>query len=592
MKNFIKMTLATLTGLLLFAGVSFIILLGIIGAAAALGKKQPVMPASAVLTMDMSTLVLAEQTQETDAISALQGKGEASTIGIYSAIHAINTAALDPAVRFIYMRPDAVAGGMAQIEELRTALQNFRASGKAIVSYIENPTNAGYYLASVSDRIYMTSYDGGINMFTGASSQMIFLKDLLDKIGINVQLIRHGKYKSAGEMFVRSTSSKENMEQNDELISSVWNSWASAIATSREISVSDLNAMLNNLQLNFPEDFLKKGLVDELVTYGQMRQKLADFYLTDKPENVKTISLQDYAIVKTPVNPNPKAKIAVIYADGDIVDGKDNQQVAGDRFAKIIADIRNDESIKAAVLRVNSPGGSVMAAEKIKTEIALLKEKMPVVASYGSYAASGGYWISADCDKIYTNATTLTGSIGVFSMVPDFSKTVKERLHINITPVNSNLHSDMYGMMRPLTDVEIAYMQASVERIYTKFTALVSEGRDIPAAEVDKIAQGRVWTGAEALNIRLADQIGTIEDAILWAALSIEGVTSMDEVSVEGYPKPLTNFEMILQSIEKSGEQNILAGTPFKSIAEAFSGWNTSQTGKVYARMPYEIVIR
>ena len=217
---------------------------------------------------------------------------------------------------------------------------------------------------------------------------------------------------------------------------------------------------------------------------------------------------------------------------------------------------------------------------------------MPVVASYGSYAASGGYWISADCDKIYTNATTLTGSIGVFSMVPDFSNTVKERLHINITPVNSNLHSDMYGMMRPLTDVEIAYMQASVERIYTKFTALVSEGRDIPAAEVDKIAQGRVWTGAEALNIRLADQIGTIEDAILWAALSIEGVTSMDEVSVEGYPKPLTNFEMILQSIEKSGEQNILAGTPFKGIAEAFSGWNTSQTGKVYARMPYEIVIR
>ena len=490
------------------------------------------------------------------------------------------------------MKPDAVAGGMAQIEELRTALKNFRASGKAIVSYIENPTNAGYYLASVSDRIYMTSHDGGINMFTGASSQMIFLKDLLDKIGVNVQLIRHGKYKSAGEMFVRSTSSKENMEQNVELVASVWDSWAGAIAESREITVADLNAMLNGLQLNFPQDFLAKGLVDELVTYGQMRQKLADLYLTEKPENVKTISLQDYASLKTPVNLNPKAKIAVIYADGDIVDGNDKQQVAGDRFAKIIADIRNDESVKAAVLRVNSPGGSVMAAEKIKTELALLKEKMPVVASYGSYAASGGYWISADCDKIYTNATTLTGSIGVFSMIPDFSNTVKDKFHINITPVNSNKHADMYGMMRPLTDVEIAYMQASVERIYTKFTSLVSEGRDIPVTEVDKIAQGRVWTGSEALNIRLADQIGTIEDAILWAALSIDGVTSMDDVSVEGYPKPLTNLEMILQSIEKTGEQNILAGTPFKGIADAFSSWNSSQTGKVYARMPYEIVIR
>lgn len=592
MKDFIKMTLATLTGLMLFAGVSIFILIAMIGAAAVLSKPQPVMPASAVLTMDMSTIVLAEQTQEVDALSALQGKGEVSSLGIYNAIRAINSAAADPAVRFIYMKPDAVAGGMAQIEELRTALKNFRASGKAIVSYIENPTNAGYYLASVSDRIYMTSHDGGINMFTGASSQMIFLKDLLDKIGVNVQLIRHGKYKSAGEMFVRSTSSKENMEQNVELVASVWDSWAGAIAESREITVADLNAMLNGLQLNFPQDFLAKGLVDELVTYGQMRQKLADLYLTEKPENVKTISLQDYASLKTPVNLNPKAKIAVIYADGDIVDGNDKQQVAGDRFAKIIADIRNDESVKAAVLRVNSPGGSVMAAEKIKTELALLKEKMPVVASYGSYAASGGYWISADCDKIYTNATTLTGSIGVFSMIPDFSNTVKDKFHINITPVNSNKHADMYGMMRPLTDVEIAYMQASVERIYTKFTSLVSEGRDIPVTEVDKIAQGRVWTGSEALNIRLADQIGTIEDAILWAALSIDGVTSMDDVSVEGYPKPLTNLEMILQSIEKTGEQNILAGTPFKGIADAFSSWSPSQTGKVYARMPYEIVIR
>jgi protease-4 len=592
MKNFIKMTLATLTGLLLFAGVSTFIFIGAIGAVAVLSKPQPVMPASAVLTMDMSTVILAEQTQEIDAISALQGNGEVSSIGIYSAIQAINSAATDPAVRFIYMKPDAVVGGMAQIEELRTALKNFRASGKAIVSYIENPTNAGYYLASVSDRIYMTSHDGGINMLTGASSQMIFLKDLLDKLGVNVQLIRHGKYKSAGEMFVRSTSSKENMEQNEELIASIWNSWAGIIAESRDISVEELNRMLNELQLNSPEDFLAKGLVDELVTHSQMRQKLADLYLTDKPENVKAISLQDYAIVKTPVNLNPKAKIAVIYADGDIIDGKDKQQVAGDRFAKIIADIRNDESVKAAVLRVNSPGGSVMAAEKIKTELALLKEKMPVVASYGDYAASGGYWISADCDKIYTNATTLTGSIGVFSMIPDFSNTVKDKLHINITPVNSNKHADMYGMMRPLTDVEIAYMQASVERIYTKFTSLVAEGRDIPVEDVDRIAQGRVWTGAEAMDIRLADQIGTIEDAILWAALSIEGVTSMDEVSVEGYPKPLTNLEMILQSIEKGGEQNILAGTPFKGIAQAFGRWNSSQTGKVYARMPYQIVIR
>ena len=596
MKNFIKMTLATLTGLLLFGVVATFIMGGIIGAVATLGKEQPVMPSSAVLTMDMSTVMLMEQTQEMDPLTVIQGNGlEISSLGIYSAIRAINIAAADPAIKFIFMKPDGVMGGMAQIEELRTALENFRKSGKAIVSYMENPTNAGYYLASVSDKIYMTSHDGGMNMLTGASSQMIFLKDLLSKLGINVQLIRHGKYKSAGEMFIRNSASKENLEQNEAMVQSVWSSWAGRIAESRETSIDDFNALLNGLELNFPEDFLANGLVDELVTYEQMRQKLADLYVTDRPENVKTISIQDYAMIRTPLNLKPKAKVAVIYADGDIVDGKakESQIVAGDRFAKIISEIRNDSTVKAAVLRVNSPGGSVLASEKIKAELTLLQERMPVVASYGNYAASGGYWISAGCDKIYSNATTLTGSIGVFSMIPDFSKTVNDKLHVGITSVKSNSHADMYGMMRPLTDKEIAYMQASVEKIYDRFTGIVAEGRDLTVSRVDEIAQGRVWTGAEALDINLVDQIGTIEDAITWAALSVDGVAAVEEVEVVGYPKPLTGLELLMESFGGTQqEQNILAGTPFKSIGTAFGNWNASETGKVYARMPHEIIIR
>ena len=595
MKNFIKMTLATLTGLLLFGGVVTFIFAGIIGAAASLGKQQATVPDSAVLTMDMSTVMLMEQTQEPDPMSMLQGNGmEISPLGIFSAIRAINIAAQDPAIKFIYMKPDGVMGGLAQIEELRTALKHFRESGKAVVSYIENPTNAGYYLASVSDKIYMTVHDGGMNMLSGLSSQMIFLKDLLDKMGVNVQLIRHGKYKSAGEMFIRSSASKENMEQNEAMIASVWGSWASEIAASRELSISELNGMLNSLELNFPEDFLSKGLVDELVTYQQMRQKLADLYVTSAPEDVKAISIQDYAVARTPINLKPKAKVAVIYADGDIMDGKskENQVVAGDRFAKIISEIRKDSTVKAAVLRVNSPGGSVLASEKIKAELELLQERMPVVASYGNYAASGGYWISAGCDKIFSNATTLTGSIGVFSMIPDFSKTVEKKLHVGITAVNSNIHADMYGLMRPLTASETSYMQASVEKIYGKFTSLVAEGRDMTVSRVDEIAQGRVWSGAEALEINLVDQIGTIEDAINWAALSIEGVSSIADVEVAGYPKPLTGLELLLESFNTTGEQNIFAGTPFKGIGEAFGSWNASETGKVYARMPHEIIIR
>ena len=587
------MTLATLTGLLIFGLVSAFILGGIIGGLAALGKKDPVVPTSAVLTMDMSTVTLTEQTVEADPLSLIQGNGtEIQPLGIYSAIQAINMAAEDPAIKFIYMKPDYVSGGTAHIEELRTALVHFRERGKAVISYIECPTNAGYYLASVSDKIYMTSYDGGMNNFFGISSRMIFLKDLLDKIGVNVQLIRHGKYKSAGEMFIRNSPSKENMEQNKAMVNSIWNSWATVICKSREIEVSDLNAMLDNLELNFPSDFLAKGLADELVTIEELRDKLAALYVADKPEDVKTISVQDYAAAKTAINLKAKGKVAVIYVDGDIVDGKDMAQVAGDRFAKIIAEVRNDSTIKAAVLRVNSPGGSVLAAEKIKTEVALLQERMPVVASYGNYAASGGYWISAGCDKIYSNATTLTGSIGVFSMIPDFSKVIENKLHVGLTPVNSNKHSDIYGLMRPLTDKEAAYMQASVENIYGKFTALVAEGREMTVARVDEIAQGRVWSGAEALDINLVDQIGTIEDAITWAAMTIDGVESINEVEIASYPKPLNRIEMLLEGLNQSGEQNILAGTPFKNIGEAFADWKATATGKVYARMPFEYSIQ
>lgn len=221
-----------------------------------------------------------------------------------------------------------------------------------------------------------------------------------------------------------------------------------------------------------------------------------------------------------------------------------------------------------------------MASEKIKGELDLLREKVPVIASYGDYAASGGYWISANCDYIFANESSLTGSIGVFSMIPDFEGTLKNKLHINITSVNSNTHSDIYGMMRPLDQKEIAYMQANVERIYDKFTEVVSTGRDMTVAEVDAVGQGRVWTGAEALEIGLVDQIGTIEDAIRYAAMSIEGVTGMEDVQVVAYPKPQTALETFMEAFGNA--ENSFAGTPMENM----------EMGKVYARLPYAMDIR
>lgn len=589
MKEFLKMTLAAIVGFLIVSIVMTVFSFAIIGSIAALGSTQPVMPRSAMLKIDMSSMALTENAVPADPIAMIQGDN-VDRIGIWNAVQAINAAAADPDVKFIYLKPDRASGGMAEIEEFRKALENFRSSGKPVISYMENPTNAGYYLASVSDKIYMTSSEGGMTMITGLSSQLIFLKDILDRLGVNVQLIRHGKYKSAGEMYVKNSISPENREQNQALVSSIWESWSRDIAASRDITSEEFNGLVDGLKLNFPEDYLDNGLVDELMTLEELRDKLCTYSGVEKIKDVNMISFQDYVTLKSVPNLKAKQKIAIIYASGNIVEGDDRTQVSGDRFAAMISEVRNDESVKAVVFRVNSPGGSVLASEKIKNEIDLLKDKKPVVASYGNYAASGGYWISNSCDYIFSNASTLTGSIGVFSMIPDFSKTLKDIAHVNVTTVSSNSHGDMYTGTRPLSESEKAYMQASVEKIYDKFTATVAAGRGMDVDSVDAIAQGRVWSGCDALGIGLVDSIGTLEDAVAYAA-GMAGSPDLGSWQIAEYPKPLTTVEMLLESLGKKGGASVFAGTPLENVEKAFCSWNAEDSGKVYARMPYEITL-
>lgn len=591
MKEFLKMFFASFLAMLIYGGVCLLILILCVSGFASLFSLEaalPYMPSKTILVMDMSKITLTEQTQETPVMEMLQGADAPEPIGVLDAVAAINSATFDPAVKYIFMKPDDVTGGPAQIEEIRDALETFRSHGKAVVSYIENPTNGGYYLASVSDKIYMTPYEGGMNMFNGMSATMIFLKDALDRLGINVQLIRHGKYKSAGEMFVRSSSSKENYDQNKEMIVAIWNDWSTTIAESRRLEKADIDRMLDNLELTFPKDFLEKGLVDELLSQDQLEDKLAMLYMTDDYNDVQTITIQDYAQLNAAGNPAARKKIAVIYAEGEIVDGDAMEEVAGDRFVRIIQKVRNDKDVKAVVLRVNSPGGSVLASEKIKAQLDALE--VPVIASYGDYAASGGYWISAGSDYIYADASTLTGSIGVFSMIPDLKKTVNDKLHINITSVTTNKHTDMYDMMRPLDRQETAQMQASVESIYERFTQIVAEGRNMTVAEVDAIAQGRVWSGTQALEIGLVDAIGTLEDAIIHAALLVDPENCLDNIQVVEYPKPVTTLEMLTSMF--TGEELLEVAEPLKDIYAAFRTWNESQSGKVYARLPYAIEIK
>ncbi len=588
MKDFLKMFLAVICGLVIMGVIGFMLFFGMIGALASFGSETPVIPRSGVLDMDLSNVSISEQAQDIDITARLKGD-ESVSIGLWDAVRTVKAAAADPAVQYIFLRPEGLSAGQAQVEELRQALADFRKSGKAVVSYVENPSTGSYYLASVADKVYMGKYSGGTNTFLGISSQLFFLKDILDKLGVNMQLIRHGKYKSAGEMYIKNKPSEENLEQNQVMISSIWNRYAEQICESRGVNKEQLNGWLDNLTLAVPEDFLNNSLVDELLTREELKDKLVSLAVENSYKDLKFIPFTDYITAKAVPQKVSKKNIAIIFADGEIVDGDAKEQVAGDRFAAEIAKVRADSTVKAVVFRVASPGGSVLASEKIKQEIDLLRKDKPVIASYGDYAASGGYWISNSCDKIFSDATTLTGSIGVFSMIPDFSNTAKNLLHVNITSVSSNRHGDMYSMMRPLNAQEVESMQKSVNDIYDAFLENVASGRNMTTDAVNEIAQGRVWAGSDALKIGLVDEIGTLSDAVAFAAVAA-GDADVDSWQITCLPKPQTLIEKLMDSFY--GTSNVLAGTPFESIESAYRNWDWKSSGKAFARIPYVIDIQ
>lgn len=595
MKDFVKMTLAVICGLFLMGIIGFFLMIGFFGSLAAGSSSTPVLPREGVLKMDMSKIALVEQASTQPDFAALLQGSMVKPVGLYDAVRALNIAAADPGVKLIYLKTDGLNAGIAGMEELRVAISNFRQSGKAVVAYMESPTTGSYYLASVADKVIMSSAGGAGPMITGIGTQMYFLKDILDKLGVNVQLIRHGKYKSAGEMYIRSTPSPENLEQNQEMINSIWTSLSATIEESRGLTPGKLGELVDNLTLGNAQDMAENGLVDLILSKEEVRQRLAVLAGKESFADVTFIPFADYVTAKVvPAVKGRKQEIAILYAEGEIVEQDAPEQIGGDRYAKLIADLRNDDNVKAVVFRVSSPGGSVLASDKIKQEIDLLREKKPVIASYGSYAASGGYWISNSCDKIFSDRTTLTGSIGVFSMIPDLSKTAKDLLHVGVAAVGSSKHSDMMGMMRPLDAQETAYMQESVEEIYSQFVSTVASGRDLEPDYVDSIAQGRVWSGADALSIGLVDSIGTLEDAVKYAAMVLtEGDADLSAWNVTSYPAPPSPMETVLAMVGgMNDDPDVFAGTPLQAVGQAFRHFSYNPADRVWARMPYEYVIQ
>ena len=590
MKDFLKTMLAVICGVIVLKALRvflFIIFFGV-----ALASDGSSIPRHGVLDLDFSQFAITEQTQEgTPELSAAFSSSMVPDIGLQDAVNAVKYAADDPAVSYILLRAEGAVAGISDFEELRAALSEFHDSGKAIIAYMENPGNGSYYLSSVADKIYMGSQHGGNNMLIGLSAQLQYLKDILDKVGVKMQLIRHGKYKSAGETYIRSSASPENREQYQVLLNSVWGSVSDGITASRDLTREQLDALMDNLALNFPEDFLAAGLVDELVDHETLLARLCTAAQVEDAGKLVLISFNDYVSDRIGTVMPGRNNVAVIYADGEIVDGDDFRNVAGDRFVKVIDQVRKDKSIKAVVLRVNSPGGSVAASVKIRTALDELMKEKPLVASYGNYAASGGYWISNGCQKIYSDATTLTGSIGVFSMIPDFSGTA-QKVGVGIESISTHRHSDMFSLMRPFDQAELDYMQASVEDIYEGFVNLVATSRDMTPEAVDAIAQGRVWAGTDALELGLVDEIGTLSDAIAYAA-ALADFHASDEYKVLSFPKPLNFFEQLMEEFgQGSKEPSILADTPFEAIAADAARICEGQPSTVYARLPYLIEIR
>ena len=473
------------------------------------------------------------------------------------------------------MTPENISAGLSQVEEIRAALERFRKSGKPVIAYCENFSNASYYLASVADKIILDP--ASESMITGVGSQMIFLKDLLDALGVDVQLIRHGKYKSAGEMFVRSSASPENRLQNEVLINSLWNTMSSQIAASRGFSQEELDGWVENLEMCHPDEYKTKGLIDEIWYKDEVDKYLCEQNGVRRIQEVGFVKINKYAAkIK---KGSRKNKIAVIYADGEIVNSGSDADIVGSKLANTIRKVREDKKVKAVVFRVNSPGGSAQASEAIRHELELLRAEKPVIASYGDYAASGGYWISAQSDFIFSDESTITGSIGVFGMVPDFSKTASDVLHVGVETVSSNKHGAMYSLVKPFDQAEYNYMLRSIEDIYDRFTSLVADGRDMAKERVDEIGQGRVWTGADALEIGLVDQIGTLDDAVAYAA-ELAGDPTLANWNVKAYPAPPTTIETLMNSMGGNQEDYSIKAI-YQKIKEP----------RIVARLPYEITI-
>ena len=584
MKNFLKIIAGTIIGSLLAMVLGTFILFGIISSLVTMTEVKPTVPASAILALDF-TIPVTEQKSEDIGYTMSADIFVEKTTGILEFIQSIDMAAEDPAIKFIYMNLTEIEAGVTHIEEIRSALDRFRLSGKPVIAYADDYSQGAYYLASAADKVFLNP--SGTATLTGVSTTTIFFRDLLDKLGVEVQLIRHGKFKAAAEQLISNKMSAENREQLKAYGDAVWATWTEAISKSRSIDSSLLNKMTDEISVTSGKKALEAKLIDGLLYKDQLIDTIAHLFGVKEEKEIKMIDNTTYFKARKKSDVRTKDKIAVIYATGDIISGKSEDNIASDNFVKILSEIRKDSSFKAVVLRINSPGGDARSAEMIDRELTLLKEKRPIIVSMGDYAASGGYWIAARANKIYTNNTTLTGSIGVFSMAVNFGKTMNSLLKVNAESVNTNKHSDMLSGYRSLDNEEVQFLQSSVEDIYVSFIELVASGRSMSSAAVDSVAQGRIWSGLDAIKIGLADEKGGIVEAIQGAALE----ANLKTYRLVEYPVKKSQIDKIIEQLTMVKASTGVISLPELMFKSAYSALKSERGVKFMARVPFDVEI-
>jgi len=589
MKAFFKYVLATVTGIVISFFLLVIVGVLIIGAmlSSVTSEKEVKVADNTVLhvTLDHSIVerTIPNPFEELD----LPGFQDNKSFGLDDILKRIRGAKDDSRIKGIYLDLTSVSASFATLQEIRDALLDFKDSGKFVIAYSELYTQRAYYLASTADKVYVNP-EGTID-FKGLASQTMFLKGALDKLGIEAQVVKVGTYKSAVEPFILDRMSPANREQVSSFLGSIYDHFIDEIANTRKITRDSLFAISNNYLVRNASDAVTYGLADDAKYKDELLNELKILLNLDEDDDISVVRLTKYKPVEQKSNAATRDRIAVVYAVGEIMLGEgDNQTIGSERISRELRKVRRDDKVKAVVFRINSPGGSALASDVIWREVELLREEKPVIVSMGDVAASGGYYIAAAADSIFAQPNTITGSIGVFGLIPNMQDLMNNKLGITYDKVKTGKYADfLTNVDRPLTADEYQILQMEVDRIYNTFLQRVATGRHLSKAQVDSIGQGRVWSGEQALANGLVDRLGSIDDAIA-AAASKSGVTDYRLVT---YPAIASPFESLLgKSADKIG-----AWFSKRELGEYYRPFEQMKTALqqqgIQARLPFTMEI-